>query len=149
MVFCHKRNVPKRSSPAKTLGGSRPAASRLLSPLGSAHHHIDIPAATLRAHKSRAPIRDRRLGTITLGHLGRSGIAERHRWAAGCAALGRAYQKSRMTPATLNSRPMTPGFIRYVNQEKTAHLKSLKLPVAPYIRKTYRGRRNFVKLSRR
>jgi hypothetical protein len=52
-----------------------PAPSRLQLPaLRSGDDEIDLPATALRAHKPGVPIRDRHLGAVALGYLGRVGF---------------------------------------------------------------------------
>ena len=41
---------------------------------GSAHYHVDIVAATLRADQPLSPLRHAHLGAIALCHLGRVGL---------------------------------------------------------------------------
>jgi len=77
------------------------ASLRFLPPLAG-DNHVDLPRPTPAAHEPRVPVRDRHLGTVALDHLGgvdldpvaaieapddqphasRSGVAERHGWAA-------------------------------------------------------------------
>ena len=44
------------------------------SSLGSGHHHIDLPAATLRTHQPLAPIEHGRFGAVPSCHLGWVGL---------------------------------------------------------------------------
>jgi hypothetical protein len=70
-------------------------------PLSSGHHEIDPPAPAIAADEPLMPVGDAHLGTVALSHLGgvgldlvpaieapddqphmgRRGVAERHRWA--------------------------------------------------------------------
>jgi hypothetical protein len=45
-----------------------------LSPLYSAHHHIDLTPTTLRAHQPTAPVKHGRIGAVTLCHVGGIGL---------------------------------------------------------------------------
>src|SRR6516164_1382243 len=44
------------------------------SPLGSGQHHVDLPAAALRAHQPLAPIEHGRLSAVAGSHLGGIGL---------------------------------------------------------------------------
>ena len=60
------------AQPLAAAGGLRTSLS--LSPLGTAHHHIDLTATTLRAHQAIAPVKHGRIGAVALCHLGGLGF---------------------------------------------------------------------------
>jgi len=90
------------------------ARASSLSPLGSAHHEINLTTVAAGARKASAPVDDRRLGAVTLRHFagaglylmaaietshnqanaGGRGVAERHGW----PAVG-LYPRRRRLPA--------------------------------------------------
>jgi hypothetical protein len=68
----HSRAVRADRARQSPTSGLRLPAERIM--LGSAHHHVDVAAAALRAHEPLAPIRHGHLGAVSLGHLRRVGL---------------------------------------------------------------------------
>jgi len=68
-----KRSVKRSGLPQAPDGWTAQSASKGIA-LGPAYHKTDVAAATLRAHEPFAPIRNGRLGTVSLGHFGWVGL---------------------------------------------------------------------------